>query len=603
MPASTPLAICAKRTLNWPASSMPVKVNSAVILAVCLPVSVPSWVARSTSERSSGRTRSLAELATLLTVSMKSCSIFFSPASASFTSWSAMPRPVATSWRSACSPASTDLVSASSMPRNACPITWRTVPPLAGAAAAMPSVTARTTSRMPSRSKRRLRSASSVTSCTRRATSPPDLMASAAALRIESVESAMEVQVLFQGRPGEMEAHRSVGQRVDELMQVRIFGARDLLGSSLAEDHAVADHVNIVGHLERFLHVVGDHDRGEPERLVQAADQLDDLVERNRIEPGEGLVVHEELRIGGDRARERHAPRHAARQVVRHHAVRPAQADRVQLHQHQAPHQRLGNVEILADRERDVLVYRQVAEQARGLEHHAHLQAQPVELVGTQLVDVLALDPDRALLGTQLAADQLEQRRFSGAAAAEDRDHFAARDAERKAAQNLQVAVGEMQVADLDRRLRDTPLLHGTTIRQCIRTPRSRPRWCSTQSTRSACAPTAGCSRCPATRIACTRCTSTMARRSSPSSTARNAGAKRKSRRSTRSRTSWRTGRSRSWRRRTWVPSAASSSRSIRAAAGARRSSTTRRCWNGSAASWGGFTRSAPRKNSSTGRA
>src|SRR6185503_17444981 len=460
MPASTPLAICAKRTLNWPASSMPVKVNSAVILAVCLPVSVPSWVARSTSERSSGRTRSLAELATLLTVSMKSCSIFFSPASASFTSWSAMPRPVDTSWRSACSPASTDLVSASSMPRNACPITWRTVPPLAGAAAAMPSVTARTTSRMPSRSKRRLRSASSVTSCTRRATSPPDLIASTAALRIESVESAMEMQVLFQRRPGEMEAYRSVGQRVDELVQVRIFGTRDLLGSSLAENHAVADHIDIVGHLERLLHVVGDHDRGESGRLVQAADQPDDLGERVRVEAGERLVVDHELGVGGDGARQRHAPRHAARQVVRHHRLRAAQADRVQLHQHQALHQVLGHVEVLADRERDVLVHREVAEQSRGLEHHAHLQPQLVELVGREPVHVLAFDLDRALLGTQLAADQLEQRRLAGAAAAEDRDHFAARDVERQAAQNLQVAVGEMQVADLDRRVRDTPLLH-----------------------------------------------------------------------------------------------------------------------------------------------
>ena len=65
MPASTPLAICAKRTLNWPASSMPVKVNSFIRCAVRRPVSVPAWVARSTSARSSGRTRSLAELGDL----------------------------------------------------------------------------------------------------------------------------------------------------------------------------------------------------------------------------------------------------------------------------------------------------------------------------------------------------------------------------------------------------------------------------------------------------------------------------------------------------------------------------------------------------------
>src|SRR5688500_15719579 len=357
IPASTPLAIFAKRTLNSPASSMPAKVNSAISLAVCLPVSVPAWVARSTSARSSGRARSFAELATLLTVSTKSSSIFFRPASACFTSLSARPRPVATSWRSAPSPASTDLVSASSMPRNACPMAWRMVPPLAGAAAAMPSVTARTTSRMPSRSKRRSRSASRVRSRPRRVTAAPAWIASPAAF-LREASSAMDVKVLFQWRPGEVEAHRPVGQRIDELMQVRIFGGGDLLGGSPAEDHAVADHVDVVGDLERLLHIVGHHDGGQAERLVQAADQLDDLVERDRVQAGEGLVVHEELRVGGDRARERHAARHAAREVAGHHLACAAQADGVQLHQHQALDQLFGHLEILADREGDVFVHR-----------------------------------------------------------------------------------------------------------------------------------------------------------------------------------------------------------------------------------------------------
>src|SRR5262245_33074843 len=277
MPASTPLAICAKRTLNWPASSMPLKVNSFMRCAVWRPVSVPACAARSTSARSSGRARSFAEAATLLTVSTKSCSIFFRPASASFTSWSPMLRPVATIWRSADSPASTDLVSASSMPRNAWPIALRRLPALAGAAEAMPSVTARTVSRMPSRSKRRFLSASRVRSRTRRVMSSPAFIASAAACRRES--SAMDAKVLFEWRPGEVEAHRSVGQRVDELLEIRILGFGHLAGSSLAEDRAVADHVHVVGDLERFVHVVGHHDRGKAERLVEAADQLDDLVE------------------------------------------------------------------------------------------------------------------------------------------------------------------------------------------------------------------------------------------------------------------------------------------------------------------------------------
>src|SRR5262245_53052080 len=219
-----------------------------------------------------------------------------------------MPRPAATICCNADSPASTDLVSASSMPRNACPIALRKLPPLAGAALAIPSVTERTTSRMPSRSKRRFLSASSVSSRTRLLTSAPAFIASLAALRmeLESLSLAMETQVLFEWRPGEVEAHRPVGQRIEKLLQIRIVGLGDLLRGSLAEHRTVADHVHVVGHLERFVHVVGDHDRGQAEGLVERADQADDLVERDRIEPGEGLVVHHELRVGGDRAGERH---------------------------------------------------------------------------------------------------------------------------------------------------------------------------------------------------------------------------------------------------------------------------------------------------------
>jgi len=61
-----------------------------------------------------------------------------------------------------------------------------------------------------------------------------------------------------------------------------------------------------------------------------------------------------------------------------------------------------------------------------------------------------AIDVDRAARRPQLAADQLEQRRLAAAAGAEDADHLAARHVERQAAQHPVLAVGEVQVADLD---------------------------------------------------------------------------------------------------------------------------------------------------------
>ena len=59
-----------------------------------------------------------------------------------------------------------------------------------------------------------------------------------------------------------------------------------------------------------------------------------------------------------------------------HQLRRAAQADRVELHQHQVADQLVGQVGVLAQRERDVLEHRQVGEQRAELEQHADLAAQ-----------------------------------------------------------------------------------------------------------------------------------------------------------------------------------------------------------------------------------
>ena len=130
--------------------------------------------------------------------------------------------------------------------------------------------------------------------------------------------------------------------------------------------------------------------------------------------------------------------------------MRPAQAHRVQLHQHDPADDALGQLGVLAHRERDVLEHRHVGEQASRLEHHAHLAAQRVQGVGVELVNGPARDPDRSAVGLLLPADQAQQRRFSGAARAEDRDDFAAGNREAQAFQELSRAVGVFDAGDLD---------------------------------------------------------------------------------------------------------------------------------------------------------
>ena len=153
-----------------------------------------------------------------------------------------------------------------------------------------------------------------------------------------------------------MERHRAVGLAVDELAHERIGRRAHLVGRALRDDPAFGHEIEVVDDLQRFVHVVRDDDRRDAERVVQLADQLADDAERDRIEAGERLVVHDEHRVERDRARERHAPRHAAGQLGRASAARaPRRPTALQLHQHEVADQLLGQVGVLAQRERDVL--------------------------------------------------------------------------------------------------------------------------------------------------------------------------------------------------------------------------------------------------------
>jgi hypothetical protein len=73
----------------------------------------------------------------------------------------------------------------------------------------------------------------------------------------------------------------------------------------VGDDDPVADEIEVVREAKRLVHVVGDDDRGRPERVVQRADEVADHIERDRVEPGEGLVVDDELGVERDGARER----------------------------------------------------------------------------------------------------------------------------------------------------------------------------------------------------------------------------------------------------------------------------------------------------------
>ena len=75
----------------------------------------------------------------------------------------------------------------------------------------------------------------------------------------------------------------------------------------------VAEHDDAIGEEQRLLGVVGDEQRGKALALPERDDLGLHGDARQRVELAERLVEDEDFRIVDERARQRHALRHAAR--------------------------------------------------------------------------------------------------------------------------------------------------------------------------------------------------------------------------------------------------------------------------------------------------
>ena len=127
-----------------------------------------------------------------------------------------------------------------------------------------------------------------------------------------------------------------------------------------------------------------------PVRVVERADQVRRDAHRDRVEAGERLVVHQQLRIERDRAREGDAARHAARDLAEIAGARaprrPTAFSFIRTMSRIIVSSQIG---VLAQRERDVLEHRQIGEQRAELEQHAEAPAQPEQLLAIGRVDDL----------------------------------------------------------------------------------------------------------------------------------------------------------------------------------------------------------------------
>ena len=148
--------------------------------------------------------------------------------------------------------------------------------------------------------------------------------------------------------------------------------AVDLVGRADLLDPALAHHHDPVGHGERLLLVVRDHDRGHAEPVLQVADLAAQPGAHPRVERRKRLVEQQQARRQGQRAGQRDALLLAAGELGRILVGLLGQADQRQ----QLAHALVDLGARLAGRDQavaDIVLDGQVGEQRVGLEHDAEV--------------------------------------------------------------------------------------------------------------------------------------------------------------------------------------------------------------------------------------
>ena len=226
-------------------------------------------------------------------------------------------------------------------------------------------------------------------------------------------------------------------------------------GRALGDDAPARDHRDPVREPLGLLEVV----RGEDDRLAELAQPLDHLpsgAPRRRVEAGGRLVQEHELGVADECEGDVDAALLAARQPA---AAAVAHLGQARQPQHLVERQR---PLVVARVELDDLGHGQLGLDARLLQD----DAEPPAPGRARRLRVLAQDADLAGGPRAEPLQVLDRGRLAGAVGAEHREHLAGAHGEVDAVDGHDVAVGDAQAADLDRRIGRHPFSPG---------PRGRP--------------------------------------------------------------------------------------------------------------------------------
>src|SRR5579859_1047271 len=221
-------------------------------------------------------------------------------------------------------------------------------------------------------------------------------------------------------------ADRAIGAALDELVHIGVAAVVEPVARALPDDPAIVEHRHPMRDLARRAHVVGDSERGHAQILDQRGDQIVDHVGADRIEPGGWLVEEDDLGARRDRAGERHALLHAARQLVGPQVEDvAAEADALEILLGDAAHA-VGLADpALREAEGDVAPHRHRIEQRAALEEHPELGADALHVTRAGAHHFDTVDGHRSALWCEQAENALERHRLARARSADDRHRLA----------------------------------------------------------------------------------------------------------------------------------------------------------------------------------
>jgi len=196
---------------------------------------------------------------------------------------------------------------------------------------------------------------------------------------------------------------------------------------ALLDHAALLQHYHALADIADHGHFMGNEDDGQAQALIDFAQQAEDRLSGFGVQRRGGFIAQQNRRIVNQSAGNAYALFLPARQLRRISRVLALQADQFQQLTHFLLALQLGYARHL-ERQFNVLPYGFGRHQVEVLEDHADLAPQRHQLVFVKTGDIHLINQHAAAAGLLKTVDGANQRRFAGAAAANNAENFAALD-------------------------------------------------------------------------------------------------------------------------------------------------------------------------------